>query len=92
MDDGVEPVGMVTFPSQTLEPDAIGQEQVVECPMHALEERSNVATIVSIVERECRFIEPGVSPPIVGRKPIEVCLHAPTPIALRNQRTHNSNL
>lgn len=74
-DDGVEPIGMLAFSRQPLEPQAISQQQMIERAVHAFEKGAAVAPIVSVTERQRRLVKPSVGPKIVGGALLEMSFH-----------------
>src|SRR5215510_11782276 len=73
--DGVKPVGMVALACEALQPNPVCQQQMVQRPVQALEERPNVAPVVGIPERQGGLIQPRVGPTIVGCELLKVLLH-----------------
>jgi hypothetical protein len=55
-EDGVQAIGMLTLACQAFKPNPVRQKQMVECPMHALEERADISPIVGVVKRKRGFI------------------------------------
>src|SRR5262245_66207185 len=54
VNDGIETIGVLAFAGQSLKPDAIGQQYMIEGSVHAFEESTHVAPIVQFDECEAR--------------------------------------
>src|SRR5258707_9798768 len=48
---------------------------MIERPMHAFEEGADIASIVAVTKRQCRLVEAGVGPLILGGKSLQLSLH-----------------
>ena len=46
--DGIELVRMFAFAGQPLQPQPVGQQQMIERAMHALEKRADVSAVIGI--------------------------------------------
>src|SRR5438477_6837164 len=78
--DGVEPLWGLASPGETLHPDAVRDQQVVERAVHRLEERPAIGA-VHVVGQHCRsFIQALVGPAVVGREHDVTRFHGRAPV------------
>src|SRR4051794_8734976 len=79
INNGVELAGMLAFAGQPLQPQPVGQQQMIERAVHALEEGADVAPVLGIAQTECRLIEPGIGPAVIGGALFEIGFHPDAP-------------
>ena len=75
VNDGIQLVGMLALAGEALHPDAVGDEQMIERAVHALEEGADIAAIVDLGKRERRLVQARVGPAIVVSKLLEAGFH-----------------
>ena len=57
---------MLALPGEAAHPDAVGDEEVVQRPVHRLEERAAIGPVVGVGERRRGIVEPAVRPGVIG--------------------------
>ena len=65
VEDRVEVAWMVAFAGQSLQPDAIGEQQMIQCAVQAAEEHTGPAPIGFVRHRKRCAIEAAVGPMVV---------------------------
>jgi len=81
MENGVEAVRVIAFAGEALEPNAVGEQQMIERAVHALEEGADVAAVILFAQRKRRLVKPRVGPATVGGELFEVAFHGAAPLA-----------
>src|SRR4029079_16383467 len=77
--DRIEPVRRLALSGETLQPDAVGDEKVVQGAVHRLEERPAIRAVIRIGELRCDVVDALVAPRIVARYHGEVRFHGELP-------------
>src|SRR5215475_4966927 len=73
--DGIEALRRLALAGETLHPDAIGRQQMVERAVHGLEERAPVGAILGVGESGRSLVEPLVGPGVVAGEARIMVLH-----------------
>ena len=82
MDDGVEPSRMFAGAGQALQPDAIGQQQMIQRAVQAAEENAGGPAVLFLGDCEGGAVDPKVGPAIiVGKLPKDLDRHGDVLIA-----------
>src|SRR6185437_12820838 len=74
-EDSIELRGSVALTGKALEPDPVGDQQMVQRTQHRLEKGAHIAAQLFLGQVAGRFIDALVGPGVVGRKHHEMLFH-----------------
>jgi hypothetical protein len=66
VEDGIESIGGLALAGQALQPDSVGDQKVIEGPIHAPEEGTHIPSVGFLIQRQGGLVKPGVGPAIVS--------------------------
>jgi hypothetical protein len=72
VEDRVQPVRVIAFAGEALQPDPVGDEQVVERAVETRKEYAERTPVSFLVERQRGRVEPRIGPAVIGGKLTEV--------------------
>lgn len=71
MDNGIEPIRVLTLAGKAAEPQPVSHEHVIERAMEAIKKNADGTPVGLIGQRQCGCIQACISPSIVRRKLVE---------------------
>lgn len=74
-EDRVEPVGRIAAPREPFQPDAVGDEQMVERALDGFEEGAAIGAVIRIGKIRRMLIEPRIGPLIIGGEHLPMGFH-----------------